>query len=117
MMILLSKNKELIKHLKEDMENLEIVDNILDCQLFLDKQDCDLLTIDWQLVEPNIKGFVDWIVKTDPFIKYILFYYTDHSEKTLKENHSIVQSLKKVKYKVNCIHLNNLFQGLKNYEQ
>lgn len=115
MIILLSKNKALVKRIKS-IENVKLVTNMFDCETFLSIPDmeCDLLILDYKLVSECYHLFFDWIIENNLFIKNILIYYAEDDAASFTEDfHLELDKLKEEKYPNALISINKLVDAIK----
>jgi len=113
MLLLLDKDKKIKQFIKKDIKNIEETNNILDCQISLTKEnfECDMLLIDWDEFYQDMHIFIDWFIKRNPFVKYVIFYYNIGHEPKLREE--IVRKLKFAQYKSIFITKEKLLEGIK----
>jgi len=114
MIVLLSKNKKLVKQTKK-VDNVKLVDNIYECGVFLEIPDieCDLLVLDYKLISGcNYTAFFEWIIEKNLFIRNILIYYEESNNFT-EEFHQAIDKLKEEKYPTHIIHIDKLVEAIK----
>lgn len=114
MIVLLSKNKELICTAKKLMKDIIVINSILDYQIQYTENniECDILILDVNIIYPIFQIFINWLKKTDPIIKSIIIYHeTIYGTDCMK----YINNLNKIRYKTNLISLKDLIEGFNVY--
>jgi hypothetical protein len=115
MIIILSKNKSLIKQLRK-VDTISVVSNVFECKTYLETPDmeCDILILDLDLVIECYDLFFDWIITKNLFIRNILIYYnTTGFDKLTQGFHKKILELKKARYNTSLIDVNKIVEGVK----
>jgi len=116
MIVLLSKDKSLIKRIKS-IENVKLVNNLFECQEFLNIPDmeCDLLVLDYKLIDIYYEELFNWIIDKNLFIKAIIIYYTTSNyEDTKQMFYKEEQKLKDANYPTNIVSIDDLMKAMRN---